>query len=185
MIPAEKYFKKVLGFEKASNGGGGPIKDAVGRTLAMDALGKVAGLGPAAGKGGKGGSKDGRGRIKTRKNDAPPTTAPPISSGGGHPGSGGNPTAGGNGGRPSAGGGGRPSAGGNRNRPSAGGNGNRPSANGNNIVTPYGNGAGARMARAMNRRFSKAITGGEFPYIMYISSCHCCCNTSYSTNSTH
>ena len=165
MIPAEKYFKKVLGFEKASNGGGGPIKDAVGRTLAMDALGKVAGLGPAAGKGGKGGSKDGRGRIKTRKNDAPPTTAPPISSGGGHPGSGGNPTAGGNGGRPSAGGGGRPSAGGNRNRPSAGGNGNRPSANGNNIVTPYGNGAGARMARAMNRRFSKAITGGEFPYI--------------------
>lgn len=48
MIPAEKYFKKILGFEKASNGAGGPLSNALGRSLAMDGLGKFAGIGPAS-----------------------------------------------------------------------------------------------------------------------------------------
>ena len=69
MIPSEKYFKKLLGFEKASTGGGGPLGGAIGRGLAMDGLGRLAGIGPAArlGKGSSGGSENKRKKPKTKK----------------------------------------------------------------------------------------------------------------------
>lgn len=68
MIPSEKYFKKILGFEKGgSNGGGGPMSNAIGRSLAMDGLGKLAGIGPAARRGGGGSGGSGK-KTKVGKN---------------------------------------------------------------------------------------------------------------------
>ncbi|MBO5179499.1 MAG: hypothetical protein J6B87_04040 [Clostridia bacterium] len=71
MIPSEKYFKKILGFEKGgSNAGGGPMSNAIGRSLAMDGLGKLTGLGPAGRHGGGGKSGGGSSRKpKIDKND--------------------------------------------------------------------------------------------------------------------
>lgn len=83
MIPSEKYFKKLLGFEKASTGGGGPLGGAIGRGLAMDGLGRLAGIGPAA-RGGSGG-KDGK---KSRKMKLPKNKP---ATGGGDPSSSGSP----------------------------------------------------------------------------------------------
>lgn len=97
MISAEKYFKKILGFDKAPSGGPGGFKDAVGRTLAMDSLGKFAGIGPAARRGGSGGgSSDKRRRTKIRTADpATGTPTQPQGGPGGGPTSGGTPTSGG------------------------------------------------------------------------------------------
>lgn len=80
MIPAEKYFKKVLGFEKASTAGGGPISNAIGRGLAMEGLGKLAGIGPA-GRGGAGGGKSSSGRKKMRLGKLTPPSQNPASGG--------------------------------------------------------------------------------------------------------
>ncbi len=97
MISAEKYFKKILGFDKAPSGGPGGFKDAVGRTLAMDGLGRLAGIGPAARRGGSGGgSSDKRRRTKIRTADpATGTPTQPQGGPGGGPTSGGAPTSGG------------------------------------------------------------------------------------------
>ena len=60
MIPAEKYFKKIFGFDKASTGGGPGLAGAVGAGMAMSGLKSLTGLGP--GPGGKpprgGGTQD-------------------------------------------------------------------------------------------------------------------------------
>lgn len=156
MIPAEKYFKKLLGFEKASTGGGGPLGGAIGRGLAMDGLGKLAGIGPAGRHGGKGGS-DGKGRqkIKTKKNS---TTNRPVSDGTGMPSSGGG--AGSQGGSPLGGG---SQAGGNGRRngqgmPNAQGRRGRPNASGSS--GPLG-----RAGRIIGRGITRAVTGGEYNHL--------------------
>lgn len=77
MIPAEKYFKKLLGFEKSSGvGSGGPIAGALGAGLAMGGLNRLSGIGPGPKGGGKG-KTDPR-KHKIRKLD-------PSASGGGAP----------------------------------------------------------------------------------------------------
>lgn len=73
MIPAEKYFKKIFGFDKASSGGGGPIAGALGAGMAMDGLRRLTGLGPppppgAPGGGNKTGGSQGN-KIKIKKRD--------------------------------------------------------------------------------------------------------------------
>ena len=156
MIPAEKYFKKLLGFEKASTGGGGPLGSAIGRGLAMDGLGKLAGIGPAGRRGGKGGS-DGKGRtkIKTKKNS--PTNRP-VSDGTGMPSSGGG--AGSQGGSP-LGGGSQAGGSGRRNgqgMPNAQGRRGRPNASGSR--GPLG-----RAGRIIGRGITRAVTGGEYNHL--------------------
>lgn len=81
MIPAEKYFKKILGFEKNASGVGmgGPLAGALGAGLAMGGLNKIAGIGPGS-KGGGGG----KGKTDPRKHKIPKRK---FSSGGGAPGS--------------------------------------------------------------------------------------------------
>lgn len=73
MIPAEKYFKKIFGFDKASSGGGGPLGGALGAGMAMHGLGKLTGLGPPGAPGGgknSNGADGGKGnKIKIKKRD--------------------------------------------------------------------------------------------------------------------
>lgn len=69
MIPAEKYFKKILGFEKSSTASGSGLAGAAGGLLAMRGFDKLAGLGPR-GRGGKGGSGGGRTRIRLPRRSA-------------------------------------------------------------------------------------------------------------------
>lgn len=68
MIPAEKYFKKILGFEKGASGVGmgGTLAGALGAGLAMGGLNKFAGIGPGPKGGGGKGKTDPR-KHKTRK----------------------------------------------------------------------------------------------------------------------
>lgn len=158
MIPAENYFKKILGFEKASNSGGGALSKAIGGGLAMEGLGRLAGIGPAARGKGSGGSGDGKSRIrKIGKNT--PGSAPasdgtgdgPGASGGGNGGTGGN---GGAGGRNSQGRQNRRNGG--ANGPGAGGG--APGAGGREKF-------GKLLSRSGNivkRRIAKAVTGGDY-----------------------
>lgn len=73
MIVAEKYFKKIFGFDKASSGGGGPLGSALGAGMAMHGLGKLTGLGPPGAPGGgknSNGADGGKGnKIKIKKRD--------------------------------------------------------------------------------------------------------------------
>lgn len=59
MIPAEKYFKKIFGFDKASSGGGGPLGGVLGAGMAMHGLNRLTGLGPPGPPGGGKTSSDG------------------------------------------------------------------------------------------------------------------------------
>lgn len=52
MIVAEKYFKKIFGFDKASTGGGGPLGNVLGAGMAMHGLNRLTGLGPPGPLGG-------------------------------------------------------------------------------------------------------------------------------------
>lgn len=159
MIPAENYFKKILGFEKASNSGGGPISKALGGGLAMGALGKFAGIGPAGR--GHGGSKDnGNARIhKTGKNK--PTVGAPGASGGAGNGPG---ASGGNGG---SGGGrqhtGRQRRGNGSGAGNPGGAGGAPGASGSvrRFLNNPRNALG-RVGRIGTRKIARAISGGEY-----------------------
>lgn len=63
MIPAEKYIKKILGFEKASSGGGGPMGGPLGM-LGMDAFRRLSGLGPGGGRG-RSGKESRKPRFRT------------------------------------------------------------------------------------------------------------------------
>lgn len=146
MIPAEKYFKKILGFEKASTSGGGPLGGAIGRGLAMDGLGKIAGIGPAAGRGGNGkdGGKKNR-KMKLKKNT--PSNTPTSAGGASMPSGAGdatgqvNPQQGRRQGQQT----------GNRNRPSA------PGAPGTGKK-----GFGAAIGRTIGKRTIRGVTGGKY-----------------------
>ncbi|MBQ3407919.1 MAG: hypothetical protein IJH12_01790 [Clostridia bacterium] len=161
MIPAEKYFKKILGFDKASTGGGGPLGGAVGHGLAMDGLGKLAGIGPAGrgGKGGSGGDGKGKSKIKTKKNEAGSSPAPLGSGEGGVPGA-----SGGIGGSSSAGTG----AGGRSGNRTAG---SRTAGNGGtNRRNPNAGGAKPRSrdkrARGViGKKVAGALTGGKYDHL--------------------
>lgn len=75
MIVAEKYFKKMFGFDKASSGGGGPLAGAIGGGMALSGLNKLTGLGPpSGGGGGKGSGKEGKSGIKLQKRKPGDTT---------------------------------------------------------------------------------------------------------------
>ena len=159
MIPAEKYFKKLLGFEKASTSGGGPLGGAIGRGLAMDGLGRLAGIGPAArGRGGKGDSGSGKRKIKTSKNSAASGAPAGSGIGGG--------VLGASGGAP-AGAGGSTRAGtrrgsGNSTR------GTRPT--GPALRTPGAGGApersfGGRLLHVGGKKIARAVTGGQYDYL--------------------
>ncbi|MBR2705510.1 MAG: hypothetical protein IKE91_08590 [Clostridia bacterium] len=142
MIPAEKYFKKVLGFEKASTGGGGPLGGAIGRGLAMDGLGRLAGIGPAArgGKGGAGGaSGNKRKRPKTKKLTGSDDPTGPSGSGG----SGGPSGSGGSGGSTSPLAPGAP-----------------PKKKPGTILSGIGGAIGSRADRGL-----KGLTGGKFRHL--------------------
>lgn len=78
IVPAEKYFKDIFGFNKASNGGGAPFGGALGAGLAMGGLSKWAGIGPGpAPKGGSGkGSGDSGANRKIDKVKRKPSTEP-------------------------------------------------------------------------------------------------------------
>ena len=78
IVPAEKYFKDIFGFNKASNGGGTPFGGALGAGLAMGGLSKWAGIGPGpAPKGGSGkGSGDSGANRKIDKVKRKPSTEP-------------------------------------------------------------------------------------------------------------
>ncbi len=157
MIPAEKYFKKILGFEKSSTGGGGLMGGALGHGLAMDGLGKLAGIGPA-GRGGKGGSADGNSKNKPRikKKSAPDRSNIPSGSGASPEGSGRSlPESGGttkSGGVSGAGKGSNMSGNINGNRKAS-----KPSADGNGKKRPFLSG----LKNGVKRRVRGALTGGE------------------------
>ena len=158
MITAEKYIKKILGFEKASSGPAtGAIGGALGAGLAMGGLGKLAGIGPG-GHGPKPGSgKDGN-KPRTHKIGK---LKPSGSSGGSSASSGGGSAGGGSAGGGSAGGG---SAGGN---PNSGGSGGT-SGNGNGPNSPAPNANGSKKVgtlgaagRVLGKKINGALTGGK------------------------
>ena len=158
MIPSEKYFKKILGFEKASTGGGGPLGGAIGRGLAMDGLGRLAGIGPAGRNGGKGGSNDGSGRKPKLKRKNKPNS---IVSGAGEPAGGGLPLGSGvpqstgSGEAANKTGGKKKQAGNGRRRPATSG---APGADGNGSL-------GRAFLNTGKRKIARAITGGQYDYM--------------------
>lgn len=122
MIAAEKFFKKIFGFDKAPGGtpglAGPGMAHAVGHGLE-----KLGGFGPPKMGGGKGGSDDkGKSKVKLARNPlAPAWTSAPTSGGivppgrgasGGIPGGSGLPIGGGSSGGAPSSGGGIPGAGG-------------------------------------------------------------------------
>lgn len=159
MLVAEKYFKKIFGFDKSSTGGGGPMAGAIGAGLGMRGLDKLTGLGPpGGGKGHGGGSKGGedKNKIRLKKSDLP------NSKGENKDGTGsGTSSATRNGSR-------LPGGAGNGSRlPSGAGNARKGSQNINNMPDSLGNSdskhkrakAFGKMAK---RRFARAVTGGKY-----------------------
>lgn len=74
MISAEKYFKKIFGFDKASGSPVGAFGGAFGGGLALRGFDKLTGLGPhGKGKGGSSGDKD-RKAIKIKKDKPLPSS---------------------------------------------------------------------------------------------------------------
>lgn len=89
MIAAEKFFKKIFGFDKAPGGtpglAGPGMAHAVGHGLE-----KLGGFGPPKMGGGKGGSDDkGKSKVKLARNPLAPAWTSAPTSGGGIPGAGG------------------------------------------------------------------------------------------------
>lgn len=167
MVPAEKYFKKMLGFEKASNGAGGPMGGAVGHSLAMDGLGRLAGIGPAAGgKGGSGGSSGGARRKPKIDKISPKGNTEPASSGmgsdSGTPATSGIPGAGGSGGATGSASGRRT---GSTGTPVTGGSGGSktstaPSASGGN--KNWIQRTGKALGTTMGKKAIRGATGGRY-----------------------
>ena len=77
MIVAEKYFKKIFGFDKSSTGGGGPLGGALGAGMAMHGLGKLTGLGPPGAPGGGKKSSEGGKESKPKIKKRAPATGKP------------------------------------------------------------------------------------------------------------
>lgn len=162
MIPAEKYFKKILGFEKSSAASGSGLAGAAGGLLAMRGFDRLTGLGPH-GRGGKGGSGNGRTRIRIPRRSAGGSGSggAPISSGTGGSGTGGAGTAGSR--RRFFGGAARTAAGGATG--GAGGvftgrrrAGNAPNASGDG----QGNKQGGIFGRTIRGVASRGLTGGKY-----------------------
>lgn len=146
MIPAEKYFKKLLGFEKSSGVGmGGPLAGALGAGLAMGGLNRLAGIGPGPKGGGKGKTEPRKHKI--RKLD-------PSASGGGAPSSSGSNT-----------GANVPSSAGLRRRLARGTgstSGLVPGAGNNKKKKPILGGVPRAIGRSTLRGISRAATGGKY-----------------------
>ena len=144
MIVAEKYIKKILGFEKASSGAAtGLLGGALGAGLAMGGLNKFAGIGPG-GHGSKPGSgKDGN-KPKTHKirklSPSGSSGGPPASSGNRHSSEG-------------ASGGGSSTSNSTSSRPNA----SAPNASSNKKVGKLGS-----ASKVLGRRINRALTGGEY-----------------------
>lgn len=138
MITAEKYFKKILGFEKASSGAAtGILGGALGAGLAMGGLSKLAGIGPGGHGPKPGGGKDGN-EPKTHKI----RKLKPSELNGGSPAS--------SGARPNSGGSG---SAGNRNKPNA----PAPNANGSKKVGILGS-----TSNVLGRKINSALSGGKY-----------------------
>ena len=151
MITAEKYFKKILGFEKASSGAAtGVLGGALGAGLAMGGLSKLAGIGPGGHGPKPGGGKDGN-KPKTHKIRK---LKPSELNGGSPASSGARPNSGGSG---SAGGksalGGKGGISGNRNKPNA----PAPNANGSKKVGLFGS-----TSNVLGRKINSALSGGKY-----------------------
>lgn len=154
MIPAEKYFKKIFGFEKATGVPPGGIAHGIGAGLGMSAFKTLTGLKPPHGpKGGSRGGDKERQKLKIKRDKL----QKPDSSNGGTP----SPTSSG-----SAGGKGRltdlkENKSGDRNNASVK-NSNKPKPTASN--TPN-RGKFGKLLRATGtdarKRFSRAITGGK------------------------
>ena len=161
MIPSEKYFRKIIGFEKVSGGAPpGPLSGALGRGLAMDGLGKFAGIGPA-GRGGPGGSGGSDKKRKPKLRKLSPGSTDPSSAGDG---GGMNPAASGSGGTGGIGG-----AGGTGSRSSA--RRNRNTSGSSSSSRPAAGGIGDRIKnaarspfRAATKRIARAATGGKYSH---------------------
>ena len=167
MIAAEKFFKKIFGFDKAPAGGAGSLGNMMAGGLAMKGLSGLKGASGKGGNGGKDGKGNGSGKIKLAKrkaqNGITQGGAPVPASSGGFGG------AGGSGGRTtfSGSGGGSPV-------PSSGGF--APSSLGrgpSRSPVPSTSGGGARSklqvagrklqfaGRELNRNAARRITGGR------------------------
>ena len=156
MIPSEKYFKKLLGFEKASTGGGSPIMGALGGPLAMEGFRGLTGLGP--GRRGGGSGKSGRKSIKMTNR----RKATEGGSGGGAPSASGRAPASSGRFSSSRGGGLGGDAGGSGKTPNAsgfGGKGNVPDALPKKDKDKSG-GWGSAIGKTIKGATSRALTGG-------------------------
>lgn len=162
MIPAEKYFKKIFGFDKASGSPPGGIAQGIGAGLGMSGFKALTGLGPHPGhKGGSGGGDKDRHKLKInrdklQKPDASESGSPSPRSSGNE--SGGRSLIGnGLGGRSLTGSGSRNSArasGTNGNSPSPTASNSRNRGKFRNLLKAGGRNAG--------KSFSRAITGGKY-----------------------
>lgn len=148
MITAEKYFKKILGFEKASSGAAaGALGGALGAGIAMGGLNRLAGIGPG-GHGPKPGSgKDGNNPKTHKIRKIKPNAGGAPASSGVRPNSGGTSTKGQLGSKRTGG------IFGNRNRPNA----SAPNADSQKKAGVLGS-----AANVLGRRINKALTGGQY-----------------------
>ncbi|MBR2744454.1 MAG: hypothetical protein IKE01_04070 [Clostridia bacterium] len=162
MIPAEKYIKKIFGFEKAGGGpAGGGLAGALGHGAAMDLLNKGAGIGPGSwggSKGGKGGSGESAEKgIRKNKNipnglQAVGGAAPANDGLGGAPAASGiNPKKGNNKSASKNG-----NASGQKNRA-----GDKPGASGNG-GKPKAGGLFGAISNTLGRRTIRGATGGQY-----------------------
>lgn len=146
MIAAEKFFKKIFGFDKAPGGAPSGLANPAVGGAAMRGLDKLAGVGPGA-KGGKDGKKDSGAsgsKIKLAKKKLPGATP----TGSGTPHSSGIPGSSGGSGGGSFGGG--ESGGSSSGTPGAPGRGNRS-----------GKGFWDAARERRSRKIGRAITGGR------------------------
>lgn len=142
MIAAEKFFKKIFGFDKAPAGGPGALANPALAGAAMNGLDKLKGEGPG-GKDKKNGSGGTSGKIKYAKKDKPsssPANAPAANGAGNA----------------------RTNRGGFEN------GGDAPSANGGNPRTPSSSSGRGKvgstlggMRKELSRRTARRITGGR------------------------
>lgn len=148
MITAEKYFKKILGFEKASSGAAaGALGGALGAGIAMGGLNKLAGIGPGWHGPKPGGGKDGNDPKNHKIRKIKPNAGGAPASSGVRPNSGGGSSRGQVPSRGTTGGFG------NRNRPNA----SAPNADAQRRVGRFGS-----AANVIGRRINSALTGGKY-----------------------
>ena len=155
MIPAEKYFKKIFGFDKASGSPPGGMAGAIGGPLAMRGFDKLTGLGPHGPKGGPGGSgNNSKNGVKVKKKklgnsnsggSGPAPTSWPNSDGFGS-----SPTSPGVNSRSS-----QTSQRGNRPTPTA-------NTDGKKSLLKRGRGLAHNM---LKRPISRALTGGKYDHL--------------------